>query len=82
MCVCVCVCMCVCSYICLDIFTTTVRQLACYKHWPSPHDHPSRPLLDAIRLNRCRRKPCPSVNSQNVAPSSFDIIDVVIWKRV
>ena len=30
---------------------------------------PVRPLLDAIRLNRCRRKPCPSVNSQNVAIS-------------
>ena len=53
----------------LDLFTTTVRRLACYKHWPSPHDHPSRPLLDAIRLNRSRRKPCPSVNSQNVAIS-------------
>ena len=61
-------------YVCVhtfvkNLFTTAVRWLACYKHWPSPHDHPSRPLLDAIRLNRCRRKPCPSVNSQNVAIS-------------
>ena len=31
--------------------------------------HPSRPLFDAIWLNRCRRKPCPSVNSQNIAIS-------------
>ena len=49
--------------------TTTVRRPACYKHWPSPHNHPSRPLLEAIRLNHCRQKPCPSVNSQNVAIS-------------
>ena len=62
----VCVRVCVCSYICLEFI---YGWLACYKHWPSPHDHPSHTLLDAIRLNRCRRKPCPSVNSQNVAIS-------------
>ena len=56
---CVCVRVCVCSYTCLKFIHNS----------RSPHDHPSRPLLDAIRLNRCRRKPCPSVNSQNVAIS-------------
>ena len=63
--------MCVCVFIHLFkiYLQQQFRRLACYKHWPSPHDHPSRPLLDAIRLNRCRRKPCPSVNSQNVAIS-------------
>ena len=79
-------CVCVCSYICLKFIynnssSASVLQ-ALVLAISGSHDHPSRPLLDAIRLHRCRRKPCPSVNSQNVAPSSFDIIDVVIWKRV
>ena len=52
--------MCVCV-----LFKIFLQQL--FMHWPSPHDHPPRPLLDAIRLNRCRRK--PSANSQNVSIS-------------
>ena len=65
--------MCVCVCVFIHLSKIYLQQqfvgLACYKHSPSPHDHPSRPLLDAIRLNRSRRKPCPSVNSQNVAIS-------------
>ena len=68
-CVCVCVCMCVCSYICLKFIYNNSSSAGVLQALAISPDHPSRPLLDAIRLNRCRRKPCPSVNSQNVAIS-------------
>ena len=69
--------MCVCAYVfvCVFIHLFKIYLQQQFVGWRAtsighlPPDHPSRPLLDAIRLNRCRRKPCPSVNSQNVAIS-------------
>ena len=58
-CVCVCVCLCararVCSHICLKFIynnSSSAGVLQALAISPPPPDHPSRPLLDAIRLNR------------------------------
>ena len=67
--------MCVCVFI--HLFKIYLQQQFIDRRATSTGNLPSRPLLDAIWLNGCRRKPCPSDYSQNVA-----IIDAVIWKRV
>ena len=66
---CVCVCVCVCSYICLKFIYKNSSSAGVLQALAISPRSPVRPLLDAIRSNRCRQKPCPSVNSQNVAIS-------------
>ena len=64
---CVCVCVCVCVFI--HLFKIYLQQQFVGWRATSTGHLPTITLLDAIRFNRCRRKPCPSDNSQNVAIS-------------
>ena len=63
--------MCVCArvYICLKFIYNSSSSAGVLQALAISPRSPIRPLLDAIRLNRCRRKPCTSVNSQKVAIS-------------
>ena len=82
---CVCVCVCVCVFI--HLFKIYLQQQFVGWRATSTGHLPTttRPVLCLMRYGQtvADKSPAPPLTPKTeLSPSSFDIIDVVIWKRV